>query len=76
VIAAAAIVAAALARPRWRAGALICATVLPILFLLSISAGEWHYYWGAFYTPLAVAVAPGLFGRILPPWPRSMAVPK
>jgi hypothetical protein len=46
---------------------LLCATVLPTLFLLSFSTGETGHYWGAFYTPLAVAVAPGVLGRLLPP---------
>ena len=61
----AAVVAAALAWPRWRAAGLLAAMVLPILFLLVIGQ-ESLYYWGAFYTPLAVAVAPGVLGRIMP----------
>ena len=67
VIAAAAVVAAALALPRWRMAALLAATVLPPLFLLAAGSGAWDYYWGAFYAPLAVAVAPGVLGRLLPP---------
>ena len=67
VAAAAAIAAAALALPRWRMAALLAATVLPTLFLTVASASEWDYYWGAFYMPLAVAVAPGVLGRLLPP---------
>jgi hypothetical protein len=66
-ISAAAIASAFLARPRWRMAALAAATVLPTLFLLTFSGGMWHYYWGAFYTPLAIAIAPGVFGRVLPP---------
>ena len=69
VIAAAAIAGAALARPRWRTAALVCATVLPTLFLLAFSGGQPWRYWGAFYTPLAVAIAPGVLGRVLSPWP-------
>ena len=70
-IAAGAIVSAAIARPKWRAAALLCATLLPTLFLLSVSGGESHYYWGAFYTPLAVAIAPGVLARFMPPWTTS-----
>jgi hypothetical protein len=65
-IGAAAIASAAVARPRWRMAALLAVTVLPTLFLLVFSGGEWHYYWGAFYMPLAVSVAPGAIGRLLP----------
>jgi len=67
VAAAAAIAAAALARPPWRLAALLAATVLPTLLLLVVSADEWDYYHGAFYVPLAVALAPGVLGRLLPP---------
>ena len=65
--AAAAIVAAVIALPRWRMAALLAATLLPPLFLLVAGSGPWDYYWGAVYTPLAVAVAPGIVGRLLPP---------
>ena len=70
VAAAAAVVAAAIALPRWRMAALLAATVLPPLFLLVAGSGAWDYYWGAVYTPLAVAVAPGVLGRLLPPQSR------
>ena len=65
VIAVLAIVAAALARPRWRMAALLSATILPTLFLLVFSGGAPWRYWGAFYTPLAVAIAPGVLGRLM-----------
>lgn len=65
-LAAAALAAAALARPRWRTGALLAVTVIPTLFLSTISGGEPWRYWGAFYTPLAVAIAPGILGRLMP----------
>ncbi|MEI6726289.1 MAG: hypothetical protein WCN81_08725 [Actinomycetes bacterium] len=66
-VAAAAVASAALARPRWRTAALLAATVLPTIFLIALSLGQWGDYWGAFYTPLAVGVAAGLLGRVLPP---------
>jgi hypothetical protein len=65
-IAAAAVAGAALVRPRWKAGALVSATLLPTAMLLAVSAGEWHYYWGAFYTPLAISLAPLLAVRAMP----------
>lgn len=61
-----ALAGALLARPSWRRWALASALAVPCVFLLAISAGEWHYYWGAFFTPLAVALAPSVFGRLLP----------
>ena len=65
-IAVAAIAGAALARPKWKMTALLAATVLPTLFLLVFSAGVWQFVWGGFYIPLAISVAPGVLGRLLP----------
>lgn len=67
VFAVLAIWSAALARPRSRAAGLLAVTALPTLFLFTFSAGIWHDYWGAFYMPLAVSIAPGVLGRVLPP---------
>lgn len=66
VVAAAALVGAVLARPRWRVGALVTATALPLLMLLAVSKDQWHYYWGACFTPLLVSIAPGVFSRLMP----------
>ena len=62
--AAAAIAAAALALPRWRQTSLLAATLIPTAFLLLVGNGG--FQWGAFYMPLAVSIAPGVLGRILP----------
>ena len=65
-IGAAAIAGAALARPSWKMYALLAVTVLPTIFLFSVSGGADWDYWGAFYIPLAIAIAPSVFARILP----------
>jgi hypothetical protein len=69
----AALVATALATPAWKRAALTAAVVAPLLFLLFFSAGVWHYYWGAAFTPLFVAIAPGVLGSVFPPTtPRTL----
>jgi hypothetical protein len=69
LLAVAALVAALSAKSAWRRWSLTAVVVLPALFLLIVSRGEWSYYWGAFFTPLAVALAPGAMGRWLAPEP-------
>lgn len=65
-VGAAALAGAAMARPRWKMAVLLSATAIPTLFLLTVSQGEWHYYWGAVYSPLAIAIAPTLLSRLMP----------
>jgi len=71
---AAALTAIGLAQPTWKRAALTAAVAAPILYLLFFSAGYWHYYWGAAFTPLFVAIAPGVLGSLFPPsTPRALA---
>ena len=65
-IAIAAVASAAIARPKWKMAALLAATILPMLFLLLFSGGVEGSYWGGFYTPLAISIAPGILGRLAP----------
>jgi dolichol-phosphate mannosyltransferase len=37
------------------------------LFLVSVSAGEWGYYWGAVFQPFMLALAPGVLGLLAGP---------
>lgn len=61
-----AIAAALLARPRWKMAFLALATIVPPAFLVLFSNGSWGYYWGGFYTPLAVSLAPAVLARWFP----------
>lgn len=65
----AALVGIALVPQKWLRWSLLAALVLPLLFLFTLSSGEWGYYWGAFITPLAAALFPAVFGRWAPPEP-------
>lgn len=60
----AAVLAALLALPAWRKTVLSLCVVIPIVFLLVVSKSEYDYYWGAFFSPIMMALVPGVFA----PW--------
>jgi hypothetical protein len=70
-IAVAAVAGAALAQPRWLQVALLATALLPMAFLLSFSVGMDGYYWGAFYAPIMISIAPAVFARLSPSGARS-----
>lgn len=53
-------------RRTWQRLALAVTVVLMLLFLFFISHGVWAYYWGAFFTPIAVSLVPTVVSRWLP----------
>lgn len=57
---------AVMLKPRWMQVSMILLVCLPLLFLLVVSSGQWGLYWGAFFTPLAAAVAPSVLSRLMP----------
>lgn len=62
-----ALAGAATVRPGSLRWTLLAVIGVQLIFLLAISKGEPSRYWGAYYTPLAIAVLPAVFSRITPP---------
>lgn len=65
----AAIIGAAIARPRWKRFALLAVTVLPLVLFAMFTSGRGGEYWGAISQPLALALAPAAVARLLPAGP-------